>query len=95
MDIGGTVEDAQIECGGNILIKQGFTGGGKGLINVKKNISITFMWNQEVKAGEDKPYIVRNKGPYIRVGSTNRPITRYELDEIYRNKFKHPLYQFS
>ncbi len=53
LDIGGTVEDAQIECGGNILIKQGFTGEGKGIINVKKNISITFMWNQEVKAGED------------------------------------------
>ena len=49
----------------------------------------------KVRSGEDKPYIIRGKGPYIRVGSTNRPTTRYELDELYKNKFRSPLYSFS
>lgn len=39
-----------------------------------------------VEEGEDKPYIVRDKGPYIRANATDRIATRYELDEIYRQK---------
>jgi hypothetical protein len=35
---------------------------------------------------QDKPYFVRDKGPYIRANATDRIATRYELDEIYRQK---------
>lgn len=39
-----------------------------------------------VEEGEDKPYFVRDKGPYIRANATNRIATRYEIDEIYEQK---------
>ncbi|MGB9760448.1 MAG: helix-turn-helix domain-containing protein, partial [Thermoproteota archaeon] len=41
-----------------------------------------------VKEGEDKPYVVKGKGPYIRVGSSDRIMTRIELDQIYNTKGK-------
>lgn len=39
-----------------------------------------------VREGKDKPYNVREKGFYIRIGGTNRRVTRYELDEMYSPK---------
>lgn len=36
-----------------------------------------------VKEGEDKPYTVRGKGPFVRAGSTDRVATRDELDGFY------------
>ncbi len=39
-----------------------------------------------IPEGKDKPYAVKEKGVYIRTGSNKRPITRYELDEIYSAK---------
>ncbi len=39
-----------------------------------------------VPEGQDKPYTVRDKGVYIRSGSTTRVATRYEMDEMYRSK---------
>jgi len=39
-----------------------------------------------VEEGEDKPYFVRERGPYIRAHATNRIMTRQETDEIYRQK---------
>ena len=39
-----------------------------------------------VEEGKDKPYFVRDKGPYIRANATDRIATRYEIDEIYRPK---------
>ena len=39
----------------------------------------------EVSPGEDKPYLLAGKGiAYVRVGSTDRPPTRYELLEMLR-----------
>ena len=35
--------------------------------------------------GKDKPYQVKDKGFYLRMQGTNRLMTRYELDEIYRS----------
>lgn len=48
-------------------------------MNDKKVVSIT------VSEGADKPYGVKNKGVYIRSGSTNRIATRYELDLMYQS----------
>jgi len=39
-----------------------------------------------VEEGKDKPYTVREKGPYVRANATDRVATRYELDEFYRAK---------
>ena len=39
-----------------------------------------------VRGGKDKPYGVKEKGFYIRIGATNRLATRYELDEMYSAK---------
>lgn len=39
-----------------------------------------------VEEGKDKPYFVREKGPYIRVHATNRIMTRQEIDEIQKSK---------
>lgn len=39
-----------------------------------------------VAEGTDKPYCVKEKGPYIRSGSTNRVATRYELDQMYKRR---------
>ena len=36
--------------------------------------------------GKDKPYQVKEKGFYLRMQGTNRLVSRYELDEIYRLK---------
>jgi len=40
----------------------------------------------QVKEGEKKPYTFREKGVYVRSGSTNRVATPDELDEIYERK---------
>jgi len=41
-----------------------------------------------IEEGKDKPYFVKDKGPYIRASATDRLATRYDLDEIYRWKKK-------
>jgi hypothetical protein len=40
----------------------------------------------EVEEGKNKPYLLKDKCPYIRVGSTDRCMTREELDDIYKRK---------
>ena len=47
----------------------------------EKNIIII-----RVEEGIDKPYFVSEKGPYIRANATDRIATRYEMDEIYRQR---------
>lgn len=39
-----------------------------------------------IPEGKDKPYLVKDKGVYIRSGATKRLATRYELDEMYGAK---------
>lgn len=36
-----------------------------------------------VEEGTDKPYFVKNRGPYVRANATDRIATRYEMDELY------------
>ena len=44
-----------------------------------------------INEGKDKPYVLRDKGVYVRSGSTDRSANRFELDEFYTkdkyNKF--------
>lgn len=53
LEIGGTVEDAIIECGGNILVKCGFLGSGKGIIHCRGNASVAFVRNQEIRSHQN------------------------------------------
>ena len=39
-----------------------------------------------VEEGKDKPYFVKDRGPYIRANATDRIATRYEMDELYAQK---------
>lgn len=39
-----------------------------------------------VEEGNDKPYTVRQRGAFVRAGSSDRIAERYELDEIYRQR---------
>jgi len=41
----------------------------------------------QIQEGKDKPYVLRDKGVYVRRGSTDRIANRYELDEIYKSKY--------
>jgi hypothetical protein len=40
----------------------------------------------QVKEGENKPYMLRNKGAFVRAGKTDRIATRIELDEMYARR---------
>ncbi|MCL5949457.1 MAG: ATP-binding protein [Candidatus Bathyarchaeota archaeon] len=40
----------------------------------------------KVMEGKDKPYMLRERGAYIRANGTDRIATRFELDEFYRLK---------
>ncbi len=49
LEIGGSVEDAEIRVKGNALIKKGFVGNGKGLISTTGNLTVKFAQNQHLK----------------------------------------------
>src|SRR3989339_816083 len=53
LDIGGIVEDAKINAQGNVLIKQGFLGSGKGEIVANGSVNVGFIRNQTIKAKGD------------------------------------------
>lgn len=44
----------------------------------------------EVAEGENKPYVLNNRGIFIRRGSSDRQIKRTELDELYVKKNQEP-----
>jgi uncharacterized protein len=49
LEIGGSVEDAEVRVKGNALIKKGFVGNGKGLVTTTGNLTIKFAQNQKIK----------------------------------------------
>ena len=38
------------------------------------------------KEGKDKPYLLREKGPYIRINEADVVMNRLQLDKIYSSK---------
>ena len=50
IEIHGSVEDAVVQCDGDVLVKCGFIGSGKGIINAKGDVSVSFIRNQEIKS---------------------------------------------
>lgn len=51
LEVGGVVEDAEIEAGGNALIKKGFIGHSKGSITTGGDLTIKFAQNQNIFCG--------------------------------------------
>jgi hypothetical protein len=43
-----------------------------------------------VTAGDDRPYIVKDHGTYVRVGATTRRANRYEMDRLYASNQPRP-----
>lgn len=50
VEIGGLVEDCAIKSKGDVLVKGGFTGQGKGTINATGNVRLGFVRNQQVRS---------------------------------------------
>lgn len=53
VEIGGSVEDATVKAGGNALVKKGFIGHGKGLIETGGELTLKFAQNQVIRTGGD------------------------------------------
>ena len=53
IDIAGTVEDAEIETEGTVIVKRGFIGDGHGIIRAGKDTILRFIHGQKVFAGAD------------------------------------------
>jgi uncharacterized protein (DUF342 family) len=50
LEVHGTIEDAQVKTSGTVLCRLGFMGQGKGHIDAKGDVNLTFMKNQTVRA---------------------------------------------
>ena len=53
VEIRGNVEDAKIECGGDVVIQKGFVGQGKGIVDAQGNVTVQRVLNQTVTSGKD------------------------------------------
>jgi uncharacterized protein len=53
LQVTGTIEDAEVVVGGNVLCKLGFVGQGKGCIDAKGDVNLAFMKNQTVKSRQN------------------------------------------
>ncbi|MFH0918901.1 MAG: FapA family protein [Fibrobacterota bacterium] len=50
LDIGGLIEDSVIKTEGNVLVRGGFMGNGKGEINASGSVNVGFIRNQTIKS---------------------------------------------
>lgn len=53
LEVGGSVGEARLTVGGDLLIKKGFAGAGHGLVAAKGSVSLGFVSNQSVRAHGD------------------------------------------
>jgi len=51
LEVAGNVEDAEINCKGNVVVKGGFVGRGDGYIKAEGNVTLKYVINQTVIAG--------------------------------------------
>jgi hypothetical protein len=58
VEIDGTVEDAIVRAGGDVTVKGGFVGKGKGLIEAAGNVRVGFIRNQTIKS-EGNIYVMK------------------------------------
>ncbi len=72
VEVHGTVEDAEIRAGGDILVEHGFTGTMKGVLKAGNDIKIGFGHNQKIEAGRDVEFEVELVGCEVKAGRTLR-----------------------
>jgi uncharacterized protein len=53
IEVHGNVEDATIEAGGEVVIRNGFIGQGKGSVKAGGNVKVQHILNQSIHAGEE------------------------------------------
>lgn len=53
LEVEGNVEDAEINCKGEVIIRGGFIGRGDGVINSEGNVTIKYILNQTIHANGD------------------------------------------
>jgi len=53
LEIGGCIEDAEVEAGGDVLVKKGFIGHGKGVLRTGGDLTVKFVQNQEIHCEGD------------------------------------------
>ncbi len=53
IEIRGFIEGAEVTAGGSVLVKGGITGGVKGIVRARENVSCRFVENSRVEAGKD------------------------------------------
>jgi uncharacterized protein (DUF342 family) len=53
LEVTGNVEDAEIHCKGNVIIKGGFIGRGDGVINALGDVTVKYVVNQKINCGGD------------------------------------------
>jgi len=53
LQVNGTIEDSKITIGGNLLCRMGFVGQGKGLIEAKGDVNLSFIKNQIIKSRQN------------------------------------------
>jgi hypothetical protein len=51
LDVGGNVEDAFVDVTGNVLVRGGFFGSGKGVIVAGGDVTVKYAENQKIRAG--------------------------------------------
>ena len=69
--VNGIVEDAVVEAGGDVMVRRGFVGSGRGVINAGGKVVLKFVNNQTVNAGdfidigEEAFHSTLNAGKYV------------------------------
>jgi hypothetical protein len=53
IEVKGTVEDASVLAGGDVVVRHGFSGAGRGVIEALGSVAVRFVQNQCIMAGED------------------------------------------
>jgi uncharacterized protein (DUF342 family) len=74
LEIHGSVEDAQIEVGGDVIIKKGFVGRGKGKVTAGGNIRVAHVMNQTIVS--QKNVIIEKESVAANVTAEGRIIAK-------------------
>lgn len=51
LEVGGNVEDSEISCKGNVIVKGGFIGRSEGVINARGDVTLKYIINQNIHSG--------------------------------------------
>jgi len=68
IEVHGNVEDAHVEAGGNVTVKKGFIGHGKGTITAKGSVRVDHVLNQTIISEQDVEIQKESVGGTIRAG---------------------------